>query len=120
MSKLVPITIGCAEYDRTRPLKDGRVSVEGCDISFLALGPEELFFRAFRYHEFDVAELSFNSYLMQTSRGICPYIAVSAFVSRQTFFAPSVAHSIGETSSHVNTALTLSSPIFCTFQVVCL
>lgn len=83
MSKLIPITIACAEYDRTRPIKDGRVPVDGCEVTYLPLGPEELFFRAFRYHEFDVAELSFNSYLMTTSRGTCPYVAVPAFVSRR-------------------------------------
>lgn len=82
MSKLVPLTIACAEYDRTRALKDGRVAIEGCEVTYLPLGPEELFFRAFRYAEFDVAEISFNSYLMQTSRGVCPYVAIPAFVSR--------------------------------------
>ena len=67
MSKLVPITIACAEYDRTRAIKDGRVKVDGCEVTYLPLEPEELFFRAFRYHDFDVAELSFNSYLMTAS-----------------------------------------------------
>jgi 4,5-dihydroxyphthalate decarboxylase len=81
-TKLVPITIACAEYDRTRAIKDGRVKVDGCEVTYLPLDPEELFFRAFRYHDFDVAELSFNSYLMTTSRGVCPYVAVPAFVSR--------------------------------------
>jgi len=82
MSKLVPITIACGDYDRTRPIRNGSVGVDGCDVTYLALEPEELFFRAFRYAEFDVAELSFNSYLMTTSRGLCPYVAIPAFVSR--------------------------------------
>jgi 4,5-dihydroxyphthalate decarboxylase len=82
MSKLLSITIACAEYDRTRAIKDGRVRVDGCDVTYLPLDPEELFFRAFRYQDFDVAELSFNSYLMTTSRNVCPYIAIPAFVSR--------------------------------------
>jgi 4,5-dihydroxyphthalate decarboxylase len=82
MSHHVPLTIACAEYDRTRPIKDGRVRVDGCEVTYLPLDPEELFFRAFRYHDFDVAELSFNSYLMTTSRGLCPYVAIPAFVSR--------------------------------------
>ena len=69
-------------YDRTRAIKDGRVRVDGCEVTYLALDPEELFFRAFRYHDFDVAELSFNSYLMTTSRNLCPYVAIPAFVSR--------------------------------------
>ena len=82
MSRLVPITIACAEYDRTRAIMDGRVKVDGCDVTYLPLEPEELFFRAFRYHDFDIAELSFNSYLMTTSRDLCPYVAIPAFVSR--------------------------------------
>jgi 4,5-dihydroxyphthalate decarboxylase len=82
MSKFLPITIACAEYDRTRPIKDGRVRVDGCEVTYLALDPEELFFRAFRYNDFDVAELSFNSYLMATSRNACAYVAIPAFVSR--------------------------------------
>lgn len=82
MPKLVPITIACAEYDRTRPIKDGRVPVDGCEVTYLALDPEELFFRAFRYNDFDVAELSFNSYLMAISRNACAYVAIPAFVSR--------------------------------------
>jgi 4,5-dihydroxyphthalate decarboxylase len=82
MSNLLPITIACAEYDRTRAIKDGRVRVDGCEVTYLPLNPEELFFRAFRYHDFDVAELSFNSYLMTTSRNVCPYVAIPAFVSR--------------------------------------
>lgn len=83
MSNNISLTIACAEYDRTRPLKDGAVKVEGCDVTYLALEPEELFFRAFRSPEFDVAELSFNSFLMQTTRGDCPYVAIPAFVSRR-------------------------------------
>jgi len=82
MTKLVPITIACGLYDRTRAIMDGRVGVDGCEVTFLPLEPEELFFRAFRYHEFDIAEISFNSYLMQTSRAACPYVAIPAFVSR--------------------------------------
>ena len=78
MSKLVPITIACAEYDRTRAIRDGRVKVDGCEVTYLPLEPEELFFRAFRYHDFDVAELSFNSYLMTASRRY-PGVRISAF-----------------------------------------
>ncbi|MBS0233413.1 MAG: ABC transporter substrate-binding protein [Proteobacteria bacterium] len=82
MSKQVPITIACGDYDRTRAIKDGRVGVDGCEVTYLPLEPEELFFRAFRYTDFDVAELSFNSYLMTTTRDRCPYVALPAFVSR--------------------------------------
>jgi 4,5-dihydroxyphthalate decarboxylase len=78
----LPLTVACWNYDRTRALMDGRVPIEGCDPRFLALGPEEVFFRAFRHAEFDACELSFSSYLMATARGTCPYVAIPVFISR--------------------------------------
>jgi 4,5-dihydroxyphthalate decarboxylase len=83
----VPITIACWDYDRTRALADGRVPVEGCTVNYLALGPEETFFRAFRHQEFDACELSFSSYTVARSRHLAgeaefPYIAIPVFVSR--------------------------------------
>jgi 4,5-dihydroxyphthalate decarboxylase len=78
----LPLTIACWDYDRTRGLMDGRVGVEGCEVTYLPLSPEEVFFRAFRHHEFDVTELSFSTYMMTRLRGTCPYIAIPAFVSR--------------------------------------
>ena len=76
------ITIACANYDRIRPIADGRVEVEGCDINFVPMGPEEVFFRAFRYAEFDVSEISLNSYLMTTTRDACAYVAIPIYPSR--------------------------------------
>jgi 4,5-dihydroxyphthalate decarboxylase len=76
------ISVGCGDYDRTRAIHDGRVRIEGCDAVPVALEPEEVFFRAFRHSAFDVAELSFSSYLIATAAGRCPYVAVPAFVSR--------------------------------------
>ena len=78
----VPITIAAGDYDRTRAIRDGRVTVDGCDVTYLTLRPEELFFRAVRYAEFDVCELSFSTYLMQTQRGDSAYIAIPVFLSR--------------------------------------
>ncbi len=78
----VAITVACGSYDRTLPIRDGRIPIEGCDINFIPMEPEEVFFRSLRYEEFDVSELSFSSYLMLTSRGECPYVAVPAFISR--------------------------------------
>ena len=61
---------------------DGRVKVEGCAVTYLPLYPEEIFFRAFRYQEFDVSELSFWSYLRTVASGTSAYMAIPAFVSR--------------------------------------
>lgn len=82
MTEALRLAVACGDYDRTRPLFDGRVRIEGCDPVFLALAPEEIFFRAFVHEEFDVAELSLSSYTIRRSRGDCPYVAIPAFLSR--------------------------------------
>lgn len=82
MSRKLKITIACGNYDRVAAIKDGRVEVEGCEVIFLPMEPEEVFFRAFRYEEFDVTELSFSSTMIVTARNECPYVCIPAFVSR--------------------------------------
>jgi 4,5-dihydroxyphthalate decarboxylase len=78
----IPITLACGDYDRTRAIKDGRVTVEGCDVTYLPMEPEEAFHRAFKHQEFDVCELSCSSYLRTVDAGTSPYVGVPAFVSR--------------------------------------
>ncbi len=78
----VPITIACGNYDRCRAIRDGRVKVEGCATTYLPLYPEEIFFRAFRYQEFDISELSFSSYIRTVAAGASAYVGIPAFVSR--------------------------------------
>ena len=78
----LPLTVACWDYDRTRALFDGRIAIEGCDANILNLPVEETFFRALRGAEFDVAELSFSSYIIQRSRGSSAYIAIPVFLSR--------------------------------------
>ena len=81
MTKL-NLSIAVRDYDRTRPLSDGLVQIDGVDPVFLALEPEEIFFRAFRHAEFDVCELSMSSSVVKTAQGGFAYVAVPAFVSR--------------------------------------
>jgi 4,5-dihydroxyphthalate decarboxylase len=78
----IPITIACGNYDRTQAIKDGVVKVEGCAVTYLPLYPEEIFHRAFKFHEFDVSELSFSSYIRTVAAGTSQYVGVPAFVSR--------------------------------------
>jgi len=78
----IQITIAAGDYDRTRPIRDGRVAVEGCDVTYLTIGSSELFFRAIRHQEFDVCELSFSNYMTQKQRGVAGYIAIPVFLSR--------------------------------------
>jgi 4,5-dihydroxyphthalate decarboxylase len=78
----VPITLACGNYDRTAALGDGRVQIAGCAVTFLPLEPEEIFHRAFRFHEFDVCELSFSSFLRTVASGTAAYVGIPAFISR--------------------------------------
>lgn len=81
MTKL-QLSVAMGDYDRTRALYDGRVQIDGVDPVFMLLNPEEMFFRAMRSQDFDIAELSFSSYLVKHARGESPYIAVPVFLSR--------------------------------------
>jgi len=81
MSKL-SLSIAVRDYDRTRPLTDGSVQIDGVDPVFMALDPEEIFFRAFRHAEFDICELSLSSSTVKTAQGDFAYVGVPAFVSR--------------------------------------
>ena len=81
MTKL-QLSVAMGDYDRTRALFDGRVPIDGVDPVYMLLNPEEMFFRAMRSVDFDIAELSFSSYLVKHAKGECPYIAVPVFLSR--------------------------------------
>ncbi|HEX4258728.1 MAG TPA: hypothetical protein VH089_26810 [Streptosporangiaceae bacterium] len=84
----LPLTLACGPYDRTRALADGRVPVEGTDLRYIALDPEEIFFRMLGHGEFDVSELSLSSYLLTHLAGgptgdtASPLIAIPVFPSR--------------------------------------
>lgn len=81
MAKRQP-SVAMGDYDRTRALYDGRVQIDGVDPVDMLLNPEEMFLRTMRSRDFDIAELSFSSYLVKHSQGDCPYMAVPVFLSR--------------------------------------
>jgi 4,5-dihydroxyphthalate decarboxylase len=81
MAKLA-LSVAVGDYDRTRPLIDGTVRIDGVEPTVMTLTPEEIFFRAFRDAPFDVCELSLSSFTLKTATGDCPYVGVPAFVSR--------------------------------------
>lgn len=70
------------DYDRTRPLLDGSIAVEGFGLDVDVLRPEETFARAFSTAEFDVCELSFSNSVTAISRGGFAYSLVPVFLSR--------------------------------------
>src|SRR5436190_12494233 len=80
--KKLQLTMACWDYDRTRPLVDSRVLLDGIELTYLPLVVEETFFRMLRYHEFDVSEMSLSSYTLSLFSDNPPFIAIPVFPSR--------------------------------------
>lgn len=78
----VPLTLACWDYDRTRPLRDGTVLVDGVDLNYLPLPVEEIFWRMCQFEEFDASEMSLSAYLLYRTRPNPPFIAIPVFPSR--------------------------------------
>lgn len=76
------LSLACWNYDRTRALLEGRIPVDGIELTYLNLPVEETFFRMLRYHEFDAAEMSLSSYVLSLSSEHPPFIAIPIFPSR--------------------------------------
>jgi len=81
MAKL-PLTLACWDYDRSRPLMDGRVQPDGVELSVKVLRPRETFQRMLDHREFHVSELSLASYAALKARGDCPFVAVPVALSK--------------------------------------
>jgi len=76
------LTLACWDYDRTRPLMDGRVKPEGIDLDIRVLRPRQAFQRMLDDKEFQVSELSLASYTALRGRGACPFVAVPVALSK--------------------------------------
>jgi 4,5-dihydroxyphthalate decarboxylase len=76
------LTLACWDYDRTRPLMDGRVRPEGIDLDIKVLRPRQTFQRMLDDQEFHVSELSLASYTALKGRGQCPFVAVPVALSK--------------------------------------
>ncbi|MDF3337111.1 ABC transporter substrate-binding protein [Mycolicibacterium septicum] len=75
---MIPVTLACGRYDRTDALRTGTIHPDGVDLTYLAMPPEEVFYRMLRHREFDAAELSLSSYVMNPA----DFVAIPVFPSR--------------------------------------
>src|SRR5436309_9777941 len=76
------LTLACWDYDRTRPLIDGRVKPDGIELDIKVLRPRQSFQRMLDSQEFQVSELSLASYTALKARGNCPFVAVPVALSK--------------------------------------
>ena len=79
---MLPVTLACWDYDRTRALADGTVRPDGIELNYLNLPVEETFFRMARFREFDACEMSLSSYSATLHHEEPPFIAIPVFPSR--------------------------------------
>jgi 4,5-dihydroxyphthalate decarboxylase len=83
----IHLTFACGDYDRTRAIEDGSVTVDGVDLTYLRLPVEETFFRMLRHREFDVAEMSLSTYTATLNALDAgeqpPFVALPIYTSRQ-------------------------------------
>ena len=76
------LTLACWDYDRTRPLMDGRVKPDGIELDIRVLRPRQAFQRMLDDREFQVSELSLASYTALMGRGACPFVALPVPLSK--------------------------------------
>src|SRR5690348_618913 len=76
------LTLACWDYDRTRPLIDGRIRPEGIDLDIQVLRPRQIFPRMLEDKAFQVSEMSLASYVSLRARGDCPFVAIPVALSK--------------------------------------
>src|SRR5581483_7213295 len=77
------ISLACGLYDRTFPLIDGTVPVEGVDLNFVPMTTREIHRRQARHAEFDASEFSLSTLMMLHSRGDRRFVAIPVYPSRR-------------------------------------
>ena len=77
------ITVGCRDYDHTRALADGRVSIDGVALKFVNISPpSQIFLRMLHDEEFDASEMSLSNYMIALGKGDRRFVAIPVFPSR--------------------------------------
>ena len=76
------LSIACWDYDRTRPLMDGRVQPEGINTNITVLRPRYIFPRMLQDQEFHASEMSLASYVILKARDQCPFVAIPVMLSK--------------------------------------
>lgn len=77
------LTVATTLTDRTAPILDGRIAIEGCRVKPMGVAdPQEIFRRALKEAAFDIAEMSMSTHIVMSARGDYDYVALPIFLSR--------------------------------------
>jgi 4,5-dihydroxyphthalate decarboxylase len=83
MSRRLPLTLACGDYEIVRALMDGTVRPDGIDLTVLtAMDSTTRHWRFLRNRDFDAAEVSGSSYLVARDQGL-PFRAIPVFLHRR-------------------------------------
>ncbi|ODU06678.1 MAG: hypothetical protein ABS81_04150 [Pseudonocardia sp. SCN 72-86] len=72
---------------RARRVMDGRVEIEGVDLTITNSPPADTFWRQLRFAEFDISEMSMASLSIATAKGEDRWVVVPVFPDRHFFHA---------------------------------
>ena len=78
----LPLTLACWDYDRTRPLIDGRVKPDGIALQVTLMRPQQAFQAMLQRREFHAAEMSLANYTALKAKGDCPFIGIPVMLSK--------------------------------------
>jgi 4,5-dihydroxyphthalate decarboxylase len=83
VSKKLPLTLACGDYEIVRALKDGVVEPDGIELTMLTdMDSRTRHWRFFRNREFDMAETSGSAYMVARDQGL-PFAALPVFLHRR-------------------------------------
>lgn len=83
MSKLLPLTLACADMEITRAIREGVVKPEGIDLAVVAnMDSITRHSRFLQRDEFDIAEVSLSSFVIARDQGF-PASGIPVFLSRR-------------------------------------
>ena len=83
MSRKIPLTLACGDYEIVRALKEGEVEPDGIDLTVLtAMDSTTRHWRFLRNRDFDMAEVSASSYIVSRDQGF-PFRALPVFLHRR-------------------------------------
>jgi 4,5-dihydroxyphthalate decarboxylase len=83
MTKKLPLTLACGDYEILRPLKEGTVAPDGIELNVLTASDSTTrHWRFLRNREYDIAECSASSYIVARDRDL-PFRAIPVFPHRR-------------------------------------
>ena len=76
------LTCALWDYDRTRPLMDGRVAPDGIELDIQIVRPGKTFQRMLESGEFEICEMSLSAFAILKAQGECPFVGLPVPLSK--------------------------------------